>query len=249
MPKLLIADQTIHYELLGEGQPLLLMHGWTDTGSDLRALAESLDKYQVLLPDLPGYGQSAPPYRAFTPDFYMRDAQLMCALLEALGLGKTHIMGFSDGGETALLMGLQRPDLCRSVVAWGAVGAFALDACERARNAPMPSWFDAELAAKHPGQDVFAWHQAWTEAFCAIIAAGGDISLDRAADIACPLLLILGENDTLNPPWAGERYIRRAARPDFLRKLKIFKDAGHSVHSQYPEAFTVAVRNFLAACP
>jgi len=78
-----------------------------------------------------------------------------------------------------------------------------------------------------------------------MIEAGGDLSLGRASEILCPLFLMLGEHDTLNPIVAGERFIRQAAREKMIRRLEAFKGAGHAIHSEQPEAFIAAYRAFL----
>jgi pimeloyl-ACP methyl ester carboxylesterase len=249
MPSLIIDEQTMFYQIRGQGRPLLIMHGWTDTGDDLFDLADRLSGYQVILPDLPGYGRSVLPYRTYPDDFYHRDCRLMAAFLDALSLRDVHIAGFSDGGEISLLMGVTRPDLCRSVMAWGAVGAFTMEDCERSRfQGKLPSWFDDALKAKHPGQDVFAWAKAWPDAFCAMIERfNGDISLSQAKEIACPLMIMLGALDSLNPPAAGERYIAASQHGTVLRRFQAFEEAGHGVHTDQPEAFAAAYLSFLQA--
>src|SRR5438105_4387712 len=113
----------IHYEEHGEGEPLLLMHGFTDSAREMSGLIDALaPHYRVIAPDLQGYGRSEPRPRNYTPSFYHDDAHDMAALLEHLGTGPAHIVGFSDGGEVAILMPIHHPDMARSVVAWGAVG-------------------------------------------------------------------------------------------------------------------------------
>jgi pimeloyl-ACP methyl ester carboxylesterase len=251
MPAAQVSGQTIFYETLGHGQPLLLMHGWMQIGQDLIRLAEGLAiQYRVVLPDLPGYGRSVPPYRSFPTDFYHRDARLMCGFLDALGLSNVHIVGFSDGGEMALLMPIQRPDLCRSVIAWGAVGAFDTALCDHVRRGLPPTWITDAHRAKHPGQDVDQWPYQWADAFCAIVAAGGAVSLSRAAEIKCPLLLMLGDQDRLNPIADGQRFIEAASRDgSAVRIFEVFKWAGHALQDEQPERFLTRVRNFLQECP
>ncbi|CAG1014697.1 MAG: alpha/beta hydrolase [Anaerolinea sp.] len=245
MPIIQVGTYTIYYECVGEGIPLLLMHGWTDIGCDLLPVAQALSGYRCILPDLPGYGRSVPPFRTFPPDFYRRDTRVMSAFVDALNLSSIHVAGFSDGGEVALMMGVMRPDLCRSVIAWGAIGSFGLEAAERARRSKMPSWFDSRLEEKHPGQNVYQWHRAWVEGFAAMVESGGDLSLSRAAEITCPLLLLLGEKDALNPPSAGRLYIRHAAREGVIRQFQEIKEAGHPIHTDQPDAFVRSVRSFL----
>ena len=66
----------LSYLDLGQGQPLLFIHGFTGTAlGDLGDLiAEFEAGYHVIAPDLRGYGASRPPNRDFPPDFYERDA-------------------------------------------------------------------------------------------------------------------------------------------------------------------------------
>jgi pimeloyl-ACP methyl ester carboxylesterase len=251
MPTVKVNGQTIFYETLGDGQPLLLLHGWAQIGRNLTRLAEGLAiNYQVLLPDLPGYGQSIPPFRAFPVDFYQRDVAMMAGFLDALGLSNVHVMGFSDGGEVALLISTLRPDLCRSVVAWGAVGAFAPELCDYVQQTVVPMPISDGLRKLHPSQNVSAWPKQWSEAFCGIIAAGGDVSLSRASHVQCPLLLMLGDQDSLNPVADGQRFIDAASQPGNpagspARVFEVFKHAGHFLQDEQPERFLRVVRDFL----
>ncbi len=254
MPLMDVNGQIIHYDLLGSGVPAMILHGWMEIGRDHLPLAERLVAagYSVILPDLPGYGQSVPPKRTYPVDFYKRDAAVMgeflSALLALLGAQQAHIFGFSDGGEVALLLGVEYAPLCRSVAAWGALGAFEASACEHARRISLPpTWVTPEMIAKHPDQDVVSWVQAWVDAFCAMIAEGGDLSLSRADQITAPLLLMLGERDNLNPPALGRRFVEKAAeRRGVLRQFRTFPQVGHAIHEQAPEAFYSAIFDFLA---
>ncbi len=249
MPSVYVSGQKIFYETFGQGQPILLMHGWFQVGRDLLAVANHLaDTYRVILPDMPGYGRSVPPHRTFPVDFYQRDAGLMTGFLDALQESKAHIMGYSDGGEVALLMPILRPDLCRSVIAWGAVGSFDQELCDHARRELLPTPINDDKRARHPGQNVDTWPARWVDAFCAITAAGGDVSLSRADQIDCPLLLMLGEKDALNPVAAGQRFVRAASDAPAngaTRQFEVFIGAGHPIHDQRPDQFLKIVRGFL----
>jgi valacyclovir hydrolase len=249
MPTLAAAGQTFYFRERPGHTPVVILHGWTETGDDHAPLADFLaaQGYRVLLPDLPGYGLSTPPHRTYPPDFYQRDAALIAAFLDHRGEPPVHLLGFSDGGEVALLLAITRPDLCRSVTTWGAVGAFGPDACQHVRHGLPATWITDDIRRKHPAQDVDSWPPQWVEAFCAMIANGGDLSLSRAHHIDCPLLLMLGENDTLNPVAAGERFIQQADRGGGLRQFKVFEDTGHTIHEQQPEAFRTALLTFLRA--
>src|SRR3954447_8680146 len=117
---------SIHYEEHGAGDPVLLMHGFTESARDLAGVIDGLaPHYRVIAPDLRGYGRSQPQPRDYPVDFYQRDARDMAALLGHLGITRAHITGFSDGSEVALLVAIQNPELARSVVAWGIAGELA----------------------------------------------------------------------------------------------------------------------------
>jgi valacyclovir hydrolase len=251
MPTVYVHGQKLYYEIRGQGEPLLLMGGWMQVIADLAPLAAVLaTDHTVYHVDLPGYGRSVPPFRTFPDDFYHRDAAIMAGFLDALDLTGVHIMGFSDGGETALLLGILRPQRCRSVVAWGAVGAFSPHLCEYVRQHTLPLKLWDEIKINHPGQNIDDWPRQWVEAFCAMIEAGGDVSLSRAAEIRCPLLLMIGDRDNLNPVADAQRYIEAATYRDSpARVLKVFEATGHSIHEERPEQFIAAVREFWRANP
>ena len=85
MPTVKINQQKLYYESIGAGDPLLLMHGWMQTGRQLMPLAKHFaTQYRVIVPDMPGYGRSVPPTRAFPPDFYQRDAEIIAGFLKSL---------------------------------------------------------------------------------------------------------------------------------------------------------------------
>ncbi len=253
MPVLDVNGQVISYDLIGSGVPALILHGWLEVGLDHLPLAEQLvaNGYSVILPDLPGYGKSVPPKRTYPTDFYKRDAAIMgeflAALLAIFGARNAHIFGFSDGGEVALLLGVEYAHLCRSVTAWGALGAFDQSACDHAQRVSFPpTWITEEMIAKHPDQDVIGWVQQWVDAFCAMIAEGGDLTLSRADQISAPLLLMLGEEDRLNPHPLGRRFVEKAAeRRGVLRQFRTFPNVGHAIHEAVPQAFYSAVLDFL----
>ncbi|MCC7207644.1 MAG: alpha/beta hydrolase [Anaerolineae bacterium] len=246
MPTLQVHDQTLYYETYGppKGAVVLLMHGWMQVGRDLLALADSLigRGFRVVLPDLPGYGRSAPPPRRFPPDFYFRDAQYMGAFLKALQIEQAHVVGYSDGGEVALLMPILFPRLCRSVAAWAAIGAYDaafVDYIQRQmpRLAPSPG-----QRARHPGQPVENWQGEWIGAVTSLVRSGGDLSLSRAGEIACPLLLMVGEHDPLNPVASARRFVEAVGAH---ATLKVFDGAGHEIHDQQPGRFVAALLEFL----
>lgn len=252
MPVVHVRDQDLWCEDAGQGETMLLLHGYTGAArADLGAAIDFFSqRYRVIAPDLRGCGRSQPKPRRFGPDFYLQDALDGAALLDALGVGPAHVLGYSDGGESALLLAIERPDLARSVVAWGVIGAFGPEIGAMA-EALVPLH---ELDARRPGmrarivelhgeQSLAPMVEGWSAAVTAIVAAGGDVSLSRAHQIGCPTLLINGEHDTGNPEYLARQLA--AAIPACT--FEVWPGLGHPVHRQAPDAFHARVLDFVRA--
>ncbi len=108
----------IYYEEQGKGQPLILIHGGTLTAASWRPyLAGFAAHYRVITPDSRGHGRTTNPtghmsFRALAED--------VVALAQALDLHKPLIVGYSDGGQVALEIGMRTPDLPQALVIGGA---------------------------------------------------------------------------------------------------------------------------------
>ncbi|MBW0097871.1 alpha/beta hydrolase [Pseudonocardia sp. KRD-184] len=107
------------WDRAGTGEPLLLLHGIGSTHDDFAALRPRLDaRYQVLAPDLPGHGRSAPLDRRPT---VAAIADAIEADLDDMGAGPVHVLGNSLGGRVALELAVR--GRARSVVALSPSGA------------------------------------------------------------------------------------------------------------------------------
>jgi pimeloyl-ACP methyl ester carboxylesterase len=92
----------MYYETLGEGEPLLLVHGWSGNTSYFEPFLEPLaEHYRLIIPDLRGHGRSTNPSGEFT----MAQAALdLSALLDHLGVRQVRALGASAGGLILLHM-------------------------------------------------------------------------------------------------------------------------------------------------
>ena len=92
----------LHYELLGEGEPLLWLHGFMGSGADWKFLFnEPPAGYQLIAPDLRGQGASTNPTGEFT---FRQAAQDVLALLHHLHVSQVKAIGVSGGGIVLLHM-------------------------------------------------------------------------------------------------------------------------------------------------
>jgi valacyclovir hydrolase len=241
----------IYYEESGAGEPVLLLPGFSDRIEGHSTLRRALvPNNRVIAADLPGSGRSGPQPREYTASYLADDARSFAALMRSLGTGPTHLLGFSDGGEVALLMAEQSPDLVRSVLAWGACGTISdPDGQLRATMSgvidhpipPMQGYRDY-LVTTYGEANARATTQNLVKAMDAIVAAGGDLSAEKAGDIACPVLLIAGEYDMFVPRALLDKIASRLRHGETI----VVEGAGHDVHNARPEWFTRTVLDWLA---
>ena len=242
----------IHFEVTGQGPPLLYLPGVTDfitNHADLRArLAQN---YRVIAADLPGSGRSGPQPRNYQPGYYHEDARAFLTLLDQQAPGqKVHLLGASDGGETALTMATLAPERARSVLAWGASG-FIHDpegqiaaAFHTVIDDPVPDMraYRDFLIASYGADLARAITQNIAQGLTAIVAAGGNICRAEAHRITCPVCLFVGETDG---------FVTKALIDDIAARIPLAEahevaGAGHGIHSDRPDWFADRVLDWLA---
>lgn len=155
----------MYYEIHGEGEPLVLLHGFFGSGQFWKPLLPALaEEFQVILPDLRNHGRTTNPSKTFT---HRQAAKDVYALLDRLKIREFRAMGFSTGGMTLLHMATSQPDRVQAMVLFGA-SSYLPAACRNHRQLTFEI-FDAtpELALlkkQHPRGDnqvrelVELWH-------------------------------------------------------------------------------------------
>jgi len=122
----------VYYEVYGEGKPLLLIHGGTATSQSWAShLPAFTEHFQVFTPDSRGHGRTDNPtdelgYRAMADD--------VAALVGVLGLQRPLVLGYSDGGQIALELGMRYPGLARALVLGGTQFRFSEAYLEAVRS-------------------------------------------------------------------------------------------------------------------
>ena len=115
-----IAGVVVRYEICGEGEPVLLLHGWGGSVESFLPLTEYLKKTrQVILLDFPGHGQSGEPQTPWAVEDF---AGLVAELLERLGVAGCDMLGHSFGGRVAIVLAAKRPQLVKKLVLVDAAG-------------------------------------------------------------------------------------------------------------------------------
>jgi pimeloyl-[acyl-carrier protein] methyl ester esterase len=254
----------LHVESVGQGRPLVLLHGFALHGGLFAPLVPAFAKHhRVHVVDLPGHGHSDPI------DPWTIDA-VVAALERALATEQQPlaVMGWSLGGVIALAWALAHPHRLRRLVLVGTSPRFvADDAWPHAMAPEMLARFGDELrvACRLTLQRFLSLQVQGSEAGHATLAAlrhqlfargEPDPAMLRAAlgtlaradlrndvaRIAIPTLVVAGECDTLAPPEASAWLAQALPAAELLR----LPGAGHAPFLSHPEAFRDALLGFLA---
>jgi len=214
---------------------------WTDFKPQLEGLSESMT---VIAWDPPGYGKSRPPMRIFGADFYQSDANAALSLIKALGLNKCSLLGWSDGGITALIMAARSP-LIDKLVVWGANAYITQEDLKLYNSIKDTSLWSPKMRApfeKVYGEDLLANMMLdWYLGLKLILDGGGDICKSDLPNIKCPTLILHGEKDSLVPKSHVDYLLANIKHS----KYQSYPDGKHNIHLRYPEDFNARVKDFI----
>jgi len=132
------------YRVIGEGEPLLMLHGFGNTGAMWEPLFDAFSDYQLIVPDLRGHGHSTNPSEEFT---HRQAAQDVFALLDRLGIRRFKAMGSSTGGMTLLHMATSQPERVEAMILVSATSYFPESAREIMRSSSPDDVPEARLEA------------------------------------------------------------------------------------------------------
>jgi len=190
---------SLAYRVLGEGDPLVLLHGFYGTGADWSAVAPELAAtYQLIIPDLRGHGRSTNPTGRFT---HRESARDIYALLDHLGIDRVNAVGFSSGGMTLLHMATAQPDRLEAMVLIGATSYFTDQSRElmlgSAPDGVSPGRLEA-MAARHGGVEKA---QALFQQFYDFRGSYDDMNFTPPllATIGARTLIVHGDRDPFFP--------------------------------------------------
>ena len=116
MPHVRVNSLNLYYEfhVPEAGELLILNNGvFMNTASWAFQLPDLSRRYRVLTYDMRGQGQSDHPEGEYSLELHADD---LVALMDALHLGKAHMVGTSYGGELSLVMGIHHPERCHTLV-------------------------------------------------------------------------------------------------------------------------------------
>jgi len=242
-----VNDKKIHFVRRGSGEhPLLFMPGalgtaLTDFAPQIEGFSGS--DFTIIGWDPPGYGKSQPPTREFK-NFFQEDARMAVEMMKTLGYKKFSLLGWSDGGITALIAAARAPENMRKLVVWGANAYIAksdIDMIEAVSD--VSQWSDR---MRKPMEEIYGssfpslW-SAWCGAYKDFYDKGGDICKDDLAKIAAPALVIHGMKDAM----VAEEHIHFLHQNINNSKQVIWAEGKHNLHLKYKKEFNAMVQEFL----
>ena len=248
----------LHYEIAGQGAPLLFLHGLGSRGEDWAAqLPCFADRYRVITADMRGHGQSDKPPGPYSVPMMARD---VIDLLDGLGIGSTHIVGLSMGGMIAFQLGVEWPERVGSLVivnSGPALVARTVGEWLRIRQRLLLAQLFGPARTGHflskrlfPKADqslmrlqfIERWAQNDRDAYLASLRAlVGWSVLERIDEIRCPVLVISGDRD-YTPLELKREYTARIRDA----QLVVIEDSGHATPVDQAENFNDVVLEFLA---
>ena len=250
----------IAYERVGDGPPLVLLHGAAGDGRMWQPqLAGLSDEFTVVAWDAPGAGRSSDAPAGFG---LADHAHALAALIDALALGPAHVSGLSWGGTVALELYRHHPERVATLVpvdtyaGWkGSLPEAEVQArvagLRRMLSAPADE-FDPTLPGLFAG-DPPAEFVALLDEIAAVVrpetlsaqlfSMAETDQRDLLSRIAVPTLLIWGESDARSPLSVARQF--ELAIPH--AELVVIPGCGHVSNLERPEQFNEAVRAFCRA--
>jgi pimeloyl-ACP methyl ester carboxylesterase len=242
----------IHYLEAGAGEPLLLLHGGLATAemSWAEAMPGLAGTFHVFAPDTRGHGGTDNPGRSLS---YAAMADDVLAFIEALGLERPLIFGFSDGGQAALEFALRYPGKSRALVmggvvteasaayvatltSWGFTAAGEVDFA--AMQQAFGPFFEA-IQTSHTVHGPDYWREFVTEISRLWLAGLPRYTDEQLRSIVEPVLVITGDRDDLGATEQAPRLFRLIPKGE----LCVIPNADHA--AAMTPLFWAAVTDFL----
>ena len=256
----------MNYELSGNGRCFTLIHGAGDNLNEwYNQVPVFSRRYRVLTYDVRGHGQTELPEGELTTELWIED---LYALLKALDISETILLGFSMGGAIALGFTIAHPGVVEALILSnsGGVGrpsrsdeemremearrqaqldAIKKEGMEAVVKDRISRTFSPGFAEKNP-ETVERYKaillQNDPEGYLRVMQRMGRVAAapPDLSKISCPTLIIAGEHDPLGGP-AGKATQEAIAGS----KLKIFP-TGHYTPLEQPQEYNETVLSFLA---
>jgi pimeloyl-ACP methyl ester carboxylesterase len=250
MPYITINGAEIYYQEHGDlhQTPIVLIHGSTiDSHTDWDTVIPKLAKqYKVFAPDCRGHGRSNNPNMSY---LFRELADDVAVFVREKGYEKAHIIGHSNGGNVALVIAVEHPEVTQTCIPQAANAYVTRYLIERepalfdpdrvAREAP--AWRDEMIQLHEDVNGEGYWKDLLWLTMKEIISEPNYSPADLAR-VDLPMLAIMGADDTVN---AADEHAQYIAKHVPNAKLWIPENVGHNVHQEREDEWVAKVLEFL----
>lgn len=222
----------LYYEVYGTGEPLLIVHGNGGYIADVKAQIEHFRKrYKVIAMDSRDHGKSADSPDKLTYEKMTGD---LAALLDHLKVGPVNVLGWSDGGIEALLLGITYPEKVKKLAAMAA----NLNPTDKALR-PEALQMIREMVAAAP-QGAKATPQSRRELkVTEMMLSEPNIDLKRLESIQAPTLVLAADHDLIVDEHTLDIFHHLPNG-----QLVIFPNATHMIPFDDPVLFNTTIERF-----
>lgn len=239
----------VYRQAEGSEDSLLFIHGAGGTHKHWGYQVQALEKVNRYALDLPGHGRSAGDGRASIEGY----ADVVLWLLDTLGLARVTPVGHSMGGAISQYLALCFPSRVNRLVLVGSGARLrVLPSLLKGLLDDFPAAVESMLSwaycSSTPQGLVRLGQEEWLDNDPRVVhedfaACDAFDVMDKLAGIACPTLVLCGEDDQLTPP----KYARYLADKIPDATLGIIPGAGHMVMLEQPGLVNQAIEEFLRA--
>jgi len=241
---ILIKDLKISYRIAGEGRPLLILHGWGSKKEKWHQAEKILSRdFKVIIPDLPGFGQSLMPLRAWSLDDY---CDFVEEFVKSLNLENFYLLGHSFGGAIAVKCSLRFPEKVEKMFLVGAACFRTKTLRKNALNnvskvikmfsfVPFYSLFRRAFYKFIVKSDYLGLEGTMKETYLKVI--NEDLSNDLSL-VKVPTLIIWGDKDNITP--INQAYLLDKKIDN--SELKIIPNGGHDLEWKMPKELSQLVK-------
>ena len=240
---MVVSDIEIRESVVGTGPPVLMIHGWGANSDLLQPLARQLVRlgYQLYMPDLPGFGESAEPKAPLSIHDY---AEFCRNYMNYYELDNVYFFGHSLGGRIGLILGSDYHTRIHAMVLSNSAGIKMRQSPTRQLRLKFYKSIREGLVRLGANSTAKYLQQMYDRKFSSadfqaaspvmretLIKVVNQDLLEQARRISVPTVLIWGDSDQETPLWMGEKLER--AIPDAA--LIVHAGAGHYAYLEKPE--------------
>jgi pimeloyl-ACP methyl ester carboxylesterase len=241
MSVILLNREIVHYEVLGRGRPVILLHGWVGSWRYWVPVMQAASfSYRAYALDFWGFGDSSK-----NPDLYPIDEQirLLDGFMNEMGIARVALIGHGLGALVALYYARQHPDLVDRVmaIAYPLVEKQVSTRLRTQSPAALADW----LCSKTPATEPVRTDAGKTDPLAVLASLNGEnqdafTHLQGCTETAC--LLVHGQNDPVVPAPALEQY---SELPERVHGIT-FDESGHFPMLDESSKFNRLMIDFLA---